>query len=115
MSQKYIWIFLLLVALSGCASRLYQGDPLPTSEVSIIKGSGWSQGVYILGKDHKGDPVGSSNVEVMPGWQNINVHYYNIFKGVFYGRDSSVAFDAERGHKYIVKGGGRRRSSLYLG
>lgn len=102
--KAFISLIVILCILPGCRSgRLYKGDPLPPSEVSIINGSGTIRGIYFVETNYKGQLISSSMVEVKPGLQELSVHFFDASKGPFYGAGFIITFQAEPGHEYVVK------------
>jgi len=117
MKRKSIKVFSICAALifvlltSGCvgpAVRTYSGDKLQKSEVAVIKG--WNY-FAVFGYDCidiyriDGSSLKARNVEVLPGWHELEIRWYNFNFVEPLGlppRYAEVKLNFEAGHEYKI-------------
>ena len=117
MKRKSIKLFSICAALifvlltSGCVGptvRTYRGDKLQKSEVAVIKGWYYFTAfgydcISIYRIDGSSPKV--RNVEVLPGWHELEIMWYSFSFVVPLGlpaRYAEVKLNCEAGHEYII-------------
>jgi len=102
--------FLILVVLaSGCVGprvRTYSGDKLTKSEVAVIKGRYYFallyyDCIYIYKVD--GSYPNGTQVQVLPGWHELDIRHYVINLFGFPPNCLRVGYNFEAGHEYRIK------------
>jgi hypothetical protein len=108
---------LMLMGAAGCApARLYQGEPKPASEISVVEGSWYFWGLaeqlmgicrvdetWLVKKDDYAERP-TRRVELLPGRHDIEVCYYRANAGTAKRSPFNRAFfvELQAGHLYKI-------------
>jgi len=96
------------VVISCSTVQTYEGEPLPTEEVAVIKSNYWrhvSGGIVVREIDGKDVGLNPGEVHVLPGIHTVKIRVTHSlgYLGTIMA-SGTVTLSAEAGHTYMVDG-----------